>query len=119
MRFHGRLRRARDLDLFVPRDPATISHLAALLAKVGRFPAEVVREKLKKSGSLLRWHDVEILTSIEGLDFDEVVSRAASGFVDGNLVRVLAPEDLTAAKRVAGREEDQGDLRWLKQRFRV
>jgi len=119
MRFHGRDRPAKDLDLFVPRDRATVSQLAALLAKVGRFPAEVVQTKLEKPGSQLRWHDVEILTSIETLDFDDVAKRAETSFVDVKPVPVVSAEDLAAAKRVANRREDRDDTLWLEQKFGV
>lgn len=56
---------------------------------------------------------LEILTSIDGVQFADCRGRAASVDVDGTLVPVIALEDLKVHKRAAGRPKDLDDLAHL------
>ena len=72
--------------------------------------------KLTKPKEKIRWHDVEMLTSIDGLDFVAVCSKAVVAIVDTSEVLVACREDLLASKIVASRQEDQDDIDFLQRK---
>jgi predicted nucleotidyltransferase len=56
---------------------------------------------------------IDILTSIEGVAFDEAWERSAIRQVDGVEIRVISLEDLIRNKRAMGRRLDLDDLEHL------
>jgi len=53
---------------------------------------------------------IELLTSIDGVDFDECVVRAVDLDVAGNVIPVIGLDDLKANKLASGRSKDLADL---------
>ena len=58
---------------------------------------------------------IDILTSIEGVEFDQAWSRRVVLDLDGVLVPFIGRDDLIANKRVAGRPQDIADVERLTQ----
>lgn len=56
---------------------------------------------------------IDILTSIEGVEFDEAWSRRITLDLDGVGVPFIGRDDLLANKRVAGRPQDIADVERL------
>jgi hypothetical protein len=56
---------------------------------------------------------IDILTSIDGVSFDQAWPRRIAVEIGGRPVPVLGREDLIANKRAAGRPRDLADLAWL------
>lgn len=113
MRFHGRKRRAKDLDLLVGFEPANAERLFAVLSRVGKIDPVVGKAKLKEPLKQIRWHDVELLTSIDGLPFTDVLRNAVRVSVGELSLLVASVAHLLQSKRVAGRPEDREDVEYL------
>ena len=56
---------------------------------------------------------IEVLTTISGVSFDEVMQGARVIDVDGRSVSVIGRRALVANKRASGRAKDLADLEWL------
>lgn len=56
---------------------------------------------------------VDLLTGIDGVEFDEAWGNKVGVTVDGLEICVLSRDDLIKNKRAAGREKDRGDVAWL------
>jgi hypothetical protein len=112
IRFHGREREAKDLDLLVGYEPVNAKKLLSVLCRLG-VPRPGLQKKLTKPKVQIRWHDVELLTSIDGLEFKDVRERASETTTDNLMVRVASAADLLASKRMAARPEDQEDIDFL------
>jgi hypothetical protein len=57
--------------------------------------------------------DIDILTSIDGVEFDGCAARAERFDLDGLTVPVIGLADLKANKRASGRHKDLADLEYL------
>jgi hypothetical protein len=55
-------------------------------------------------------HRINIMTSIDGVDFEKVWERKVLIQVDGQSIPFISKEDLITNKRVAGRPEDVADV---------
>ncbi|MDH4064488.1 MAG: nucleotidyltransferase [Acidobacteriota bacterium] len=53
---------------------------------------------------------IELMTSIDGVEFDGCAGRAVTFDLGGVAVRVISLPDLKANKRAAGRHKDLADL---------
>ena len=53
---------------------------------------------------------IEIMTQIDGVQFDECRARAETQVVDGNAIPVISLNDLKINKRASGRAKDLDDL---------
>jgi hypothetical protein len=56
---------------------------------------------------------IDVLTSIDGVDFEEAWQRRRRIEVDGQPLAVLSIEDLIRNKRASRRPKDQADAAWL------
>jgi predicted nucleotidyltransferase len=120
--YHGEPRFTKDLDVFIGASEDNIGAVTRALAKFGA-PAAIVdalralgpNEFVFLGSPPVR---VDILTSIDGVDFDDAYVRRDAVEWDGVPVSVICLEDLVAAKRAAGRERDQRDLKTLEAAMR-
>ncbi|MEK7424421.1 MAG: hypothetical protein AAB131_11340 [Actinomycetota bacterium] len=102
------------MDVWVARDGENANRIVSALrefgfdlpaANAGLFlePDRVVR----MGNAPIR---IEILTSIDGVDFTNCARRAIAHNVDGSVVPVIGLADLKANKRASGRSKDLADL---------
>ncbi|MFQ3597248.1 MAG: DUF6036 family nucleotidyltransferase [Chloroherpetonaceae bacterium] len=56
---------------------------------------------------------IDLLTSLDGLHFDDAWRNKLTLTIDGVPVFVLSKEDLLTNKLATGRDKDQSDIRWL------
>ena len=119
MRYYGHDRSAKDLDLLVGHDLQNGRRLLAALKEVGDVNLDDAQQVLSKPKFQVRWHDVEMITSIDGLEFKAVVSRAVTVLIRNINQLVASKEDLLTSKLVAAREEDTDDIAFLRGETRV
>jgi predicted nucleotidyltransferase len=115
--YHAEPRFTKDLDLFVGPSGENLEAVGRALAQFGAPPAilEALRELgpdefLFLGASPVR---VDILRRIDGVAFAEAYARRVMVDWDGVAVSMIGLDDLIAAKRAAGRERDQRDLKQL------
>lgn len=53
---------------------------------------------------------IEILTEIDGVVFNDCITRAETRMVDGEYIPVISLKDLKLNKRASGRAKDLDDL---------
>jgi len=77
-------------------------------------PTATIEYSLGSDTETVAWHEgsspVPVLTSIDGVDFDECVVRAVDFDVAGNVIPVIGLDDLKANKLASGRSKDLADL---------
>lgn len=111
---HGYPRATADMGVWVGHTEENALRIVTALRQIGfdvpeldislfRDPDRIVR----MGGAPLR---IEVLTSIDGVDFDECVNRAGELEVEGTTIAVIALDDLKANKLASGRAKDLADL---------
>jgi predicted nucleotidyltransferase len=107
----------KDLDLFIGSSNENLEAVVRALEKFGA--PDAILDGLRGLGpdeflflgeSAVR---VNILRRIDGVAFAEAYARRETVDWDGALVSMIGFDDLVAAKRAAGRERDQRDLKLL------
>jgi hypothetical protein len=111
---HGYPRATVDLDVWVR---ATEDNAQRVIDALGAFGFDVARlapALFIDSRSLVRFgvppFRIEVMTSIDGVEFDACRGRALICDVDGVEVPVISLPDLKVNKRASGRHKDFADL---------
>ena len=115
--FHAQPRATRDLDLFIRAEPANAKAAYGALASFGA-PIECISvEDLSDPRKFIRFGRepvaVDILSSIDGVAFDEAWERRVEGVIDaatGLTAFFISKADLIASKLAAGRPRDLADV---------
>lgn len=117
MQFHGHLRRAKDLDIFIERSQKNAARLAMALSQVeininseqeARFAKVKIQEPLKG-----KHNNIEILNSIDAVSFKEVFDQAVYSIENGLEIAVLSKDHLIKSKLARGEDKDLEDIRVL------
>jgi predicted nucleotidyltransferase len=119
---HGHGRATDDMDVFVRATPANATRVFTALPRFGApleahgltegvFAEARYGYRLGRKPLL-----IEILTSIDGIDFDEASRDAVEVVVAGIRVPVIGFEALLKNKRAAGRPKDLADIDALEAR---
>lgn len=116
---HGHGRGTDDLDVFVRPSPENAARVLAALRIFGAplLMHNVDEETFARPGYGYRMgiepNLVEILTTIDGVSFDEAWADKVVVSVGGVEVPVMGRRTLLANKRAAGRAKDLADVEWL------
>ena len=114
---HGRIRATGDLDIWVRADQANARRVMQALAAFGA-PLQDLREAdLAQPGIVFQIGvaplRIDILTGIDGVQFEDAWRQRLSSVFAGEPVCVLSVAHLIENKRAAGRAQDLADLEWL------
>jgi len=112
--FHSRPRFTKDIDLWIAGSRENVEKVHAALARFGA-PTEVLDElgRLGPEDILYLGHPpvrVDIFKQIPGVEFEAAYRRRVESEWDGVRVKVIALDDLIAAKRASAREQDRLDV---------
>jgi hypothetical protein len=114
---HAQPRTTKDLDLFIKADPENARVAYAALAQFGAPLAGVDESDLADPRKFIRFGAppiaIDILSGIDGVDFDEAWARRVESIVDpesGQTALFISRDDLIAAKLAAGRMRDLADV---------
>lgn len=115
--FHAQPRATKDIDLLIKPDADNAKAVYAALAKFGAPVEGLTPEDLRQPGKFFRMGRepvaVDILTEIDGVDFDRAWDRRVEGVIDmasGLRAYFISGADLMAAKIAAGRPQDMADV---------
>ena len=114
---HGFPRATGDIDLWILTTPDNARRVYAAIAEFGA-PMEQLSEKdFAAKGIVFQIgvapRRVDVLTSIDGVEFEDAWSRRLEIDIEDLKVSVLSREDLIKNKRASGRPKDLVDLAWL------
>jgi hypothetical protein len=124
MRFYGADRLTKDVDLFAKNSSENASRLFAAISDVIGHPPAFPAEELKKVSKQVNFrkdgYQLEILTSIDGLDFDDAYSKRTLNTEKTIVIPVVSKEDLLSIKQYVARvdksrqEKELRDIEFLK-----
>jgi predicted nucleotidyltransferase len=120
--FHAQPRATKDLDLFIKADPENAKAVYAALVSFGAPLEGVTLGDLADPQKFVRFGRapimIDILSSIDGVDFDEAWPRRVEGVIDaktGVTAFFISKEDLIASKLAAGRTRDPADVEEIRE----
>ncbi|MDR2972735.1 MAG: nucleotidyltransferase [Bacteroidales bacterium] len=117
MAVHGYPRSTMDIDLWVMPDPKNATLVLQALESFGAPACDLSTEELQKEDLIFQIgvapRRIDIITSIDGLKFEEAFTRSQLIDIEGIPVHVLSVPDLIINKRAAGRLKDLADIEAL------
>ncbi len=117
---HGYARGTDDMDVLVRATPENAERVYRALAAFGAPLAQhdVKPELFATEGYGYRMGRkpilIELLTTIDGLSFDEALHRHRTIELDGRQIAVISKAALMKNKLASGRAKDLADLEWLR-----
>jgi len=119
MAAHGYPRSTMDIDLWVMADPENAILILEALEDFGTPTGNLSpRDFLKKEMIFqigVAPRRIDVLTSVDGLEFTEAFNNSEIIDIEGISVHVLSVQDLIKNKRVAGRTKDLADVEALEE----
>ena len=117
---HGRPRMTGDLDLWIMVERANAERLVAALEDFGFASLGLDPEDFEQPNRVVQIGyaplRIDLLTSIDGVEFASCWERRIEVPLDNGLVPVISLDDLLANKRAAGRAQDLADVEGLRDR---
>lgn len=115
--YHGYPRTTADMDVWVAIGPENATKLVAVFHRFGMQDPNVTPALFQKQGKIIRMGvppmRIEVLTDIDGVDFDECYEARIAAEIDGQTVHIISKDHLRRNKRAAGRHKDLDDLEHL------
>ena len=116
---HGLPRATGDIDVWINTSKENAVRVLAALKRFGAPTIDLSETDLTTSGTVfqigLAPRRVDILTSIDGVNFAEAWRVREQKQVDGIDVNVISKRHLMQNKRAVGRPKDLIDVAWLEQ----
>jgi len=117
--YHGYPRTTADMDVWVAIAPDNAIKLVAVFHQFGMQDPKVTPALFQKHGKIIRMGlppmRIEVLTEIDGVDFDECYASRVTAEIDGQTVQIISKEHLRQNKKAAGRHKDLDDLEHLRE----
>ncbi|MCH8276580.1 MAG: hypothetical protein IIA50_03445 [Bacteroidetes bacterium] len=115
--FHGHVRGTADLDIWIRPELQNAGKIVTVLKEFGFDLPEIKPQIFLLKSRVVRLGEppvqIEIFSSILGVDFDECFSNRVISRWDKITVSVIGREDLILAKRASGRQLDLNDIEKL------
>ncbi|MBN2411006.1 hypothetical protein JXQ31_04885 [candidate division KSB1 bacterium] len=115
--YHGYPRATVDLDLWVATDEKNAQRVVDVLRIFGFDVPELSVNLFTEQKKIVRMGvppiRIEILSHIDGVDFDECFAKKIIDSIDGVPVNIIDLECLKKNKRASGRLKDLTDLDYL------
>ena len=112
--FHGHPRYTKDLDVWIDREPTNADRLVLALADFGFGSVGLVADDFLELGQVVQLgyppNRIDLLTSLEGVDFAACYGTREALDVAGVRVPFISLERLKENKRAVGRHQDLADL---------
>ena len=114
---YGHPRYTGDLDFWVGTNPDNADRLLAALGQFGFGALGIRKEDFISPNQVIQLGyppgRIDLLTSIDGVDFADCYTRRMVVEIDGIALRFIALEDFKANKKSVGRYQDLADLETL------
>ena len=117
MAIHGYPRSTMDIDIWVMPDPENALLIMQSLEDFGAPISDLSSEDLQKEDLIFQIGvapcRIDIITSIDGLNFNDAYSRSELTEIEGIPVHVLSIPDMIVNKKATGRTKDLSDAEIL------
>jgi hypothetical protein len=111
---HGIPRATADLDVWVRPSDANADRVERALARFGAPSSAVRRDDLLLAGVVIQIgvapRRIDLLTSIDGVDFEDAWAHRVEVEVDGLRIPVIGRRHLILNKKAVGRPQDLADV---------
>jgi predicted nucleotidyltransferase len=118
---HGLTRATGAIDVWLRTSPDNARKVLRALLKFGAPTSNLSEEDFTEPTTVLQLgvepYRIDLITGIDGVEFDEAASGKVRVDVDGVELFVLSKEDLLKNKLAAGRDKDLSDIAWLRKRL--
>jgi Nucleotidyl transferase of unknown function (DUF2204) len=115
--FHGQPRFTKDIDVFVEPSPENAERLLAALSDFGFGSVGLAAADFATAGKIVQLgvapNRVDLLTTIDGVTFDEAWRGRVPGHYGAQAVDYIGRAELIRNKRASGRPQDLLDLACL------
>jgi hypothetical protein len=112
--FHTAPRFTKDLDIWVRPSRENAERVRRALIAFGAPVADLTVNDLSVKGTIFQIgvapNRIDVLTSIDAVEFEDAYPRSVPSTYGGVPVRMLSVEDLLANKRAVGRKQDEIDV---------
>jgi len=112
--YHGYPRATGNIDVWIARDQQNAERVVAVLREFGFDLPELSADVFLAEGRVIRMgvtpFRIEILTSIDGVNFAECYAERIVDVLDGVAVNIISLQRLKINKRASGRLKDLNDL---------
>jgi len=119
---HGLPRATGDLDFWIRRSSENAARVMRALTAFGAPTDQITEADLCAQDLVFQMgiepSRIDVLTSIDGVEFDEAWPNRLMASVDGLVVPILGREDLIRNKRAVGRDQDLADVARLQAEIR-
>jgi hypothetical protein len=117
MAVHGCPRATQDIDFWVRPSPQNAKRVFRALAVFGAPLESVAAQDFENPGTIFQIGlpplRIDIITSIDGVEFDEAWQNRLEIVLDGLAAMVIGREELLKNKKSTGRPKDIGDAKLL------
>lgn len=114
---HGLPRATGDLDAWVWSNPENAAKVRSALEEFGFSGLGITTDDFSRTDSIVQLgyppYRIDILTSIDGVEFDAAWDNRLMVDLDGVEVPFISRTDLIVNKRAAGRPQDVADVKRL------
>ncbi len=114
---HGLPRATGDIDILLRPHPANAERVWEALRRFGAPLAGLAREDLARPGMVVQIgtapRRIDLLTSLDGVGFEEAWRSRVTVEVEGLLIPVLGREELIRNKKAVARPQDLADVERL------
>jgi hypothetical protein len=111
---HGYPRATGDLDVWIAATPENAPRVWRALVTFGAPLHELSQDELARPGLVFQMGlppaRIDLLTSIDGVEFADAWPRRLEATVGGQRVPLIGAEDLIRNKRAVGRPRDLADV---------
>lgn len=119
MAAHGYTRSTGDIDVWIRPSAANARRVWQALGVFGAPVSDLTLDELEDPDLVYQIgvppNRIDLLTGIDGVDFDTAWSRRRKVHLQGLEWSVLSKDDLLQNKRASGRPKDIADAHWLEQ----
>lgn len=116
---HGVPRATGDLDLWVRATPDNATRVMAALRRFGAPLQQVSEGDFTQKDVVFQIgvapHRIDLVTSIDGIEFEDAVTRRTTTAIQDLQIPVLGRDDFIANKRAVGRPKDLADISSLEE----
>lgn len=116
---HGISRATSDFDIWIRASSENAQRVWRALARFGAPMDRLTIDDFQNPDMVVQIgvvpHRIDMITAIEGVDFDEAWGRRVTGDFDGVFAPVISAADMIVNKQSTGRAKDQGDAERLKE----
>ena len=115
--FHARPRYTKDLDILIESSADNAKRILTVLDEFGFGSLDLDIEDFVEQGNIIQLGyepvRIDIVTSIEGLDFSEVWENRVRGPYGNQTVNFISRSHLVKSKQLSNRAQDKADLELL------